>query len=100
MTMSSVTATTYIMLYLQQNNTPKSAREIICGIAEMYNVSISLRTVHRTLNNFCELCKNCCVVDKHKSYYRNQPITKYMLKSTADTTKQEIIYCPPCPNCQ
>lgn len=100
--MQAATASTYILSYMQQAKMPKTAKEIATGIAELYSVGVNVRTVYRTLNNYCTLCSTCCIINVYKSYYRNQPVTKYLLNSTQNTTilTNNLDNCPPCPSCQ
>lgn len=100
---TAATAATYIISYLQQIFAPQTAKEITKGIAEMYGVAINIRTVYRTLKNYCALCQACCIVNTHKSYYRNQPITKFQLNkrhNETNTFQTELENCPPCPSCE
>ncbi len=101
--MQAATAATYIISYLQQALMPQTAKEITKGITELYGVSINIRTVYKTLNSYCQLCQTCCRIQKHKSYYRNQPITKFQLNNSHNETNPfptDLEKCPPCPSCQ
>lgn len=101
--MQSATAATYIISYLQQAFAPQTAKEITKGIAEMYSVAINIRTVYRTLKSYCALCQTCCSINIHKSYYRNQPITKFQLNNRHNEINpfpNELEKCPPCPSCE